>query len=229
MIDISQEGLDKKKKEYELDVIVRKLMIHAGLCDDLGLEYGKTGFVIFFYKYFRHKGNPVIELFAKELLNDLLTCIKIYEYDYRQFLIGIALGINYLSQNSFIEIDDETMRGFDNQIMEYQIYNNSIDNGSKGAAYYILSRYKKKNSILTDQYVRKIAELFQKNEFNNSNTIFINNQITYLLNGINAAPFDLITELLNNNDNAEINHLGITNGLAGLGLNLMNRIEIETL
>ena len=47
MIDISQEGLNKGKKEFELEIIAKKLMIHAGLCGDLGLEYGKTGFVIF--------------------------------------------------------------------------------------------------------------------------------------------------------------------------------------
>ena len=39
MVDISKVKIDKNKEAYKLEIIAKKIMIHAGLCDDLGLEY----------------------------------------------------------------------------------------------------------------------------------------------------------------------------------------------
>ena len=224
---LTQEVSKKVDKAHELDLIAKKLMIHAGLCDNLGLEYGKTGFVIFFYKYYRHTCNPVIELFAEELLDDLFNCIKDYQYDYRQYLCGIALGIDYLIQNRYIDVDEDMMLDFDNQIMEYQIHNTNFDNGIRGAGYYILSRYRKKNCSLTEEYIRRIADLLQTVEPDNLSFFSLRQQIRNLLNGSNYFSSDIISVLLNNNmeENANITHFGIKNGLTGVGLQLLHQIE----
>ena len=217
-------------KEGELDIVARKLMIHAGLCDNLGLEYGKTGFVIFFYKYYRYKGDPIIELFAEELLDDGFNWIKDYQYDYRKYLLGIALGIDYLIHNKFIDSEDDVMLDFDNQIMEYQTHSTGIDNGIQGAVYYILSRCKNKNCSLTEEYVRSISNLLQQVESNNNELIFLRRQIEDLLNGNNCFSSDIISVLINNNrneKNTELTLSGIHNGLAGLGLQLMHEIELS--
>ena len=62
-------------------------------------------------------------------MDDLFNCIKDYQYDYRKYLLGIALGIDYLIHNKFIDSEDDVMLDFDNQIMEYQTHNTGIDNG----------------------------------------------------------------------------------------------------
>ena len=215
------EFADKKK---ETELIARKLMLCAGLTNDLGLEYGKMGVTIFFYRYYRLTGNPIIEHFAYELLEELFDCMKDYQYDFREKIFGIALGLDYLIQNKYIDLDNDIMRDLDSQAMEQIMSGASIDNGLYGAAYYILSRHRIKNNMLTLEYIKKINDAIQALDINQE-CYFLRAQINNLLIGNDYISPDIISVLLSNETNINHKYLGIKGGLAGVGLRLMQEIE----
>jgi hypothetical protein len=135
--------VNRQEQETLLHRISKRLMLCSDFTADLGLEKGKSGGIIFFYNYFRFTGLSVYEDFANELLDELIYCIKEYKFDFRSTICGIGLCFEYLIHNDFIEVEEGMLKEFDVQIMNLtNKHKKNIDNGLKGATYYLKSAEK---------------------------------------------------------------------------------------
>ncbi|MDR3258169.1 MAG: hypothetical protein LBT51_00955 [Fusobacteriaceae bacterium] len=217
----------KQEKDVLLLRISKRLMLGADFTDDLGLERGKFGIVIYFYNYFRFTGLSIYEDFANELLNELQDSIKEYKFDFRKTICGIGLGFEYLIQNGFIDIEDKMMREFDLQIMNYTNYKSeSMDVGLKGAAYYALSRFFADDCLLTIDYVTNLQKSLFHLSSPDKEILRLAGQLLDITNHKRVECPPILTLFLNNiiYDEYSFEHsvnLGIKDGLAGIGLKIM--------
>lgn len=221
-----------EKKEL-LNRIARYLILHTGSTNDLGLLTGKIGICIFFYRYSIFTKKKHYSDFAGELIDELYDEIHIdYSRSFNKGLAGIAWGIEYLIQNKFVDADaDEILEDLDMQILERdvrRITDSSLDTGLEGLAHYVLSRCITGDSyIITKSY---IADLLQSLKNNKKDSLFIaplralveGSEVKYEFNLLNkiALKNKFKNEVLSNYK------LGILdNGLTGIAINLLNRLE----
>lgn len=110
-------------KDRVLQLIANHLIINSSFLTDLSLFHGKTGIVLFFYKYAQYTRNPVYEEFAGELLDELFS--EIHDnmgVDFENGLSGIGWGILYLLQNQFITGNpNDILEDIDRRIMEVNL------------------------------------------------------------------------------------------------------------
>jgi len=132
--------------ERHLQRIADILIINGALLENSGLWYGTTGVAIFLFHYAKYTGNALYEKFAVEIINAIQADIHSgSSKDYERGLAGIGTGIEYLSQNGFLDNDtNKTLVDFDNYIPHEIIYskqeNNSLADGLCGLGQYLLYR-----------------------------------------------------------------------------------------
>jgi hypothetical protein len=72
-----------------LEKIVKYLMLSAGFVENPGIEAGKVGLVVFFYRYAQYADNENVMLFANELLDDLQQSVHNPKMNFRQYVCAM--------------------------------------------------------------------------------------------------------------------------------------------
>lgn len=163
-------------------------IIKKNMPESIGLIHGQMGIVIFLYHYARFSNNVDILEFSDRLLNQIIKSIKSeISYCFISGLCGIGWAIEYLYQNSFIEVDINKMLNYiDKKIMEIdplRIEDLDKDYGLGGIVQYLLARLYSIHNIkidnpfddiyLTSVYnrIKKIIE--ERNTESNSIDVFL--------------------------------------------------------
>ena len=128
-------------KIEEKDILYHTIL-HSCEYKDNGLMYGKMGVALSLAMYAKVHNCKPVEDFADELLESvLLNLSKHTTLGFGQGLAGIGWGIEYLTQNGFLQIDTtEICKEIDEQIMQINIEkmsDMSLENGLLGLLTYI--------------------------------------------------------------------------------------------
>ena len=92
----------------ELTKIADWLLLNGTLTKCPGLLHGKLGIAIFFFHYARYTGKTLFEEYAWDLIMAIQEQLHVnYRPDYEKGIAGIGVGINYLSYNNLIEIEED--------------------------------------------------------------------------------------------------------------------------
>ena len=131
--------------ERHLEHIANMLLLNSSLLFYPGLIHGKMGVAIFFFHHARYTGNELFKDYAVFLIGEIMN--QIYDYhslDYENGLAGIGAGIDYLAQNDFIELEENTFDDFDRRmylaVMHDSMSDFSLYNGLSGYGKYWLMR-----------------------------------------------------------------------------------------
>lgn len=225
-----------KKDDYILQNIANHLIINCSFSKNIGLLYGTMGIIIFFYHYARYSKNRVYEEFAETLLNDFAEQIHSHlPIDFENGYLGIGWGIKYLGHQKFINEENmnSILEDIDKKIMERDLrrcVDTSLNQGLEGIFHYILFRLY--NSKTTTFDLTYLSELFSsanklKEYCTNSDSLFLINQyIQWFQNRELEYECTILFRKLYTKGHykySNINEweLGIANGYAGLGLNIM--------
>ncbi len=221
--------------EDTLKRIACYLMLHGSFTPNIGLLNGKMGIAIFFYHYARHTNKHIYDDFAGELIDEIYKEIHMDSpRDFKDGLSGIAWGIEYLIQNSFIEADtDEVLEELDVQILERdvrKIKDISLETGLKGIAHYVISRCgnrSKPNPYISREYIQDLSIALRSHEKKEDECILLACRLNELNKQVPLGN-DLLKSLLNKRKSGKnirfetVQSLGIANnGLVGVGLDLM--------
>jgi hypothetical protein len=111
----------KAKEDAEpaalLPDIANHLLINGSLVYLSGLSYGKTGIAVFLYHYARYTDNPLFGDYASDLIKQAKSQIhEDYPLEYERGLAGVGSALEYLSQNGFLQLDQEELSGYDEKI-----------------------------------------------------------------------------------------------------------------
>lgn len=202
-------------KDYSfLKRIANHLIIHTSGLDNQGLYYGKMGVILFFAHYSRYTGNPVYEDYAGELLNEVYEDLRDdIPVNFANGLCGIGWGLLYLLENNFMEGDpDIILSDIDIKIMERdltRISDLSIETGLMGVSYYI----KKRIDISLQISAQKPFDTSYLQSWINAKKQ-LSEQDNWHLPTFVSNVVKLESELHNS-------LLGISQGCAGYGLNIM--------
>lgn len=134
------------KINKDLEKIANMLLLNGSLLESPGLWYGRMGVAIFFFHYSQYTGNELFEDYAIEIIGQIQKEIhKDSPTDYDKGIAGIGVGIQYLADNHFLDIDtDVILEDFDYRIRHDIMYspqeNNSLANGLTGLGQYLLYR-----------------------------------------------------------------------------------------
>ncbi|MET4082945.1 hypothetical protein ABIB40_002912 [Pedobacter sp. UYP30] len=116
-----------------------------------GLINGLMGETIFKFYLSRKNKDPELEKFAEQLLEQVAEQISFVDsFDYANGLAGIGFGIEWLSQNGYLdENTDELLEEIDNELYKSVVYaKNKVQDlfyGTLGKAHYFHKRLQAKN------------------------------------------------------------------------------------
>jgi hypothetical protein len=102
---------NKEKISKQLQIISNALYINHHRIKHTGLLNGRMGMAIYLYHYARYCGHNVYEALADDIVDDVVNN-KMKDARFPNFsggLSGLAFGFNYLIENKFIEIEDNTV------------------------------------------------------------------------------------------------------------------------
>ena len=158
----------------ELTKIADWLLLNGTLTKCPGLLHGKLGIAIFFFHYARYTGKTLFEEYAWDLIMAIQEQLHVnYRPDYEKGIAGIGVGINYLSYNNLIEIEEDLFEDFDKRMYRAVIHdpfpNYSRDEGLIGYGWYWLHRAK---SQMSNECLSFITESIK----NNRNDLSANEQ-----------------------------------------------------
>ncbi|MCL2651251.1 MAG: hypothetical protein FWD60_09555 [Candidatus Azobacteroides sp.] len=126
---------------------ISEILIKQGVSiADPGLLHGKMGIIIFFFHYARYMGDATFEDHAMVLMDEIQEqVLKQPGMDYANGLAGIGSGIEYLSQNNFIEANtNEILEDFDERLFDETSLGNhtnaGLHTGLTGLGRYFLLR-----------------------------------------------------------------------------------------
>jgi hypothetical protein len=111
----------KAKEDIEsgafLSDIANHLIINGSLVYFSGLSFGKMGIAVFFYHYGRYTDNPLFGDYAHALVKQAKSQIhEDYPLEYERGLAGVGSALEYLSQNGFLQSNQEALSGYDKKI-----------------------------------------------------------------------------------------------------------------
>jgi len=238
---------EQSTKSY-LHRIADILLINGGFLNNPGLFAGEMGLVLFFFRYGRYTGNELYKEYSFRLIDKLQNSIhEETTIDYKHGLAGIGSAIEYLVQKGYIDTDtDDVLEDFDKRI--FFTYNLACLPVEKKVSigYYahwrIAGNSAKKDSIL-HTILTPIERMMHDHsmipawhrplcDHNSlySQTETYHHWLDYLSTKTNLAVSPL--EGKNTVGNITLGehagsplHLGIRNGLAGLGLALLTELD----
>jgi hypothetical protein len=111
----------KAKENTELAAllpdIANHLLINGSMIYLSGLSFGKTGIAVFFYHYARYTDNPLFGDYACDLIKQAKSQIhEDYPLEYERGLAGVGSALEYLSQNGFLQSNQEELSIYDKKI-----------------------------------------------------------------------------------------------------------------
>lgn len=106
-----------------LQHIANTLLLNGSLTECPGLIHGKMGIALFFYHYAQYTGNRIFSDYAFELLEKIMDQIHAtYRADYEKGLAGIGVGISFLIHGDFLEATDDLFEDFDERMYRAVMY-----------------------------------------------------------------------------------------------------------
>jgi hypothetical protein len=180
--------------------IARYLMLHGSFTPNIGLLNGKTGVVLFFYRYFRHTKNKSYYDFAGLLLDEVYKEIhKETPPNFADGLCGIGWAIEYLIRNNFVRANpDEVLEELDRRIAEWdvrKITDFSLEKGLRGVAAYVIGRRNGKtgdNAFLSREFCHDLLFSLQKNAGCTTETVILQQIIIEKAVEVPYSPIDEI-------------------------------------
>jgi len=206
-----------------------------------GLFYGKTGMVIFFYKYADYTKDNKYSDIASSLLDQIVKQLhEGMKINLCEGISGIALGILYLLDNKFIDGDPDTiLEEFDKRISsESHLQNNNLtfDTGIAGIIVYVYFRLKmghlKETSFFDKIYLQKLLEI-AVTIANTKNEIpwreFTNDYMEYMKGKPTHLDWNKLINLIigefPGDERISSWLFGLKNGCTGLGFYLINSLK----
>ncbi|MDR3061569.1 MAG: hypothetical protein LBU57_05585 [Dysgonamonadaceae bacterium] len=224
-----------KDKIELLTRIARFLILRGSFTGNIGLLQGKLGICIFFYRYARFTGKQHYFDFANNLIDEIYDEICLCNTkDFRDGLAGICWGVEYLVRNDYVDADaDVVLADLDVQILKNDVRamtDPGLETGLDGLAHYVLGRCFNKESRLftTKEYIADLIESMQKNQGSEE---LIHQLINLKEDRKVRYSFDILDRIANKSkwkkdDLPEKHTIGISdNGLTGIAINLLNKIE----
>ncbi len=174
-------------KNELLRKIAHHLILNANKVVDIGLLDGKFGIVLFLFQYSRYSNNETYYQFAEQIFDDIINTVSgNIPIAFCNGLTGIGWGIEYLSQNGFLEGDtNDILESFDRKILKMDISNTedlTLNTGLGGITHYLLARLyvirrkKKKNSCPSNFLItlyKKLKNVVENKKESDSVDIFI--------------------------------------------------------
>lgn len=226
------------QKEQGLEEIRNVLILNTSSLSDVGLYGGKMGVSIFLAHYARYSNQDVyldlVHSLIKEIFEDLDNS---FSSNLEIGLSGIGWGVNYLLCHHFLSGDvNDVLFDLDQNLMRYdvrRINDFDFDRGLGGLVYYVNSRL-----MIQQGDQRPFDSLFLsdllyviKNNYNAWHNLSVKDVFFQYIDFLSDKPMkDCICSLPDFLKGKEIKitdsiyrmSLGLKNGLAGYGLNLMN-------
>lgn len=202
-------------KRLFLKRIANHLIVNTSGLDNIGLYYGKMGIVLFFVHYARYVENLVYEDYASELLDEVYEDIcDETPLNFSNGLCGIGWSILYLLENNLMTGDpDQILIDVDKRIMEWdlsRLTDFSMETGLKGLSCYIKKR------------VDVSSRLSGQKPFDESYLLSWKKSIMHLSDEKTPKLLSFISEEVKFDDELQHCLLGLHNGCAGCGLQLMS-------
>jgi hypothetical protein len=226
---------------------ISERLLNEGLSlNSPGLLNGKTGIAVFFFHYSRYTRNPKYEDYAVQFIDSVQDGLLIHSSsDYASGISGIGCGVEYLSQNGFIDTHtDEILEDIDRKIFRAIVYAKHTDpslfSGVCGLGRYLLFRLANPNAnldkIITLTHRMLIIHVVDILEEILSGGTEDTVEAMLFLSQVEALKFYpvKVKKLLEryghvtqprDRINSEKSSLGIFNGYAGMGLSLLEKLD----
>lgn len=125
-----------------LQRVAHYLLVHAYSSSDIGLFYGVTGIILFFFHYSRYTQRAYYEDFAADLLDFLYARLDPeLSSSFENGICGIGWAVEYLVQSGFMQGDtSRLLKEFDEKVMERdpeKIKDMSFETGLSGILHYV--------------------------------------------------------------------------------------------
>lgn len=109
--------------EKDLEQIANMLILNGTLTECPGLIHGKMGIAVFFFHYAQFTGNELFADYAMDVIGEMLNQIHVNSpADYEKGIAGIGVGIDYLIQNNFLDVEDDICEDFDDRMYRAVMY-----------------------------------------------------------------------------------------------------------
>lgn len=129
------------KIERDLQQIVDMLLLNGTLTESPGLVHGKMGISIFFFHYAQFSSNDLFADYAMDVISEMLDQIHVNSSaDYENGIAGIGIGIDYLIQNNFLNVETDIYEDFDDRMLR-AVINDSYLNFSQYSGLIGCGRY----------------------------------------------------------------------------------------
>lgn len=204
------------------------LILKSAFSSTNGLFYGKTGILIFFYKFshqtiFTIPLNNLIDILISDIYNNLNNKMN---HNLSDGLAGIGWGLEYLIQHDFFKADCDFLHEIDHIIMEkslLRINDFSIEDGLEGYLHYISIRIrgfnlKKSTHAFTLDYISEIQTLLSTNNKFKSKANYLfhfDNLKNFVYNPNILIKYIINYEHIINYENIQSYPLGLHDGLSG--------------
>lgn len=125
----------------DLQRIANTLVLYSYHATDNGLFAGRTGIILFLYRYSQYAGNEYYSEFAGDLLDKVLKASESVPVDFENGLSGIGWTINCLLKEGLVNGDpNEVLQKVDHKVFDQIICNPEIS--LFGQAIYLRERRK---------------------------------------------------------------------------------------
>ena len=182
----------------------------------------------FLLPYARYTGKTLFEEYAWDLIMAIQEQLHVnYRPDYEKGIAGIGVGINYLSYNNLIEIEEDLFEDFDKRMYRAVIHdpfpNYSRDEGLIGYGWYWLHRAK---SQMSNECLSFITESIK----NNRNDLSANEQQDiYLFLRAHTRELESNRIFPKLKPSLTLENMGLSGGYAGEGMYRLTALgAIET-
>ncbi|MDR0575037.1 MAG: hypothetical protein LBG96_13630 [Tannerella sp.] len=131
--------------EQDLRQIADMLLLNGTLTECPGLVHGKMGIATFFFHYAQYTENMLFADYAMDLIGEMLDQIHVSSpADYEKGIAGIGVGMDYLIQKNFLDVEDDICGDFDDRMVRAVMYDPWPDfsqyNGLTGYGQYWMTR-----------------------------------------------------------------------------------------
>lgn len=228
-----EEEREEEKKKKLLLRIAQHLMLNVSFINNLGLYHGKMGVVIFFSHYARYTGESIYNEFSQDLIDEIYEEIH-HELpvNFENGYLGIGWGVEYLVSQGFINGDTNSiLYEIDKKVMECNVRrlsDMSLNTGLEGIFHYILSRIHDNNitNVFDKQYFMDLMYVADHLNCDLSRVLIDDYKRWYNSHKLNYIPSVCLKKIcldtIPDEKGVYAWKLGLIDGCAGIGLNIMN-------
>ncbi|MCD7976092.1 MAG: hypothetical protein LUG51_02660 [Tannerellaceae bacterium] len=158
--------------EQELRLISEMLLLNGTLTECPGLVHGKMGIAVFFFHFAQYTDNMLFSDYALDLIIEIQNQLHANSRaDYEKGVAGIGIGIDYLTRNDFLDIEDDIFEDLDERMYRAVMYdpwpNFTLYEGLIGYGKYWTTRLRQQpQSIQAKECLRYMIERIEDTQQN---------------------------------------------------------------